>query len=70
MDNVEGVNVQSKKKRKVGETSTNDDVNDVDPGKEKSNRNRSWVWDHFTKDETGGRANCNWCKKSYVVDSH
>ncbi|CAI8611251.1 unnamed protein product [Vicia faba] len=72
LDKQEGDNVQHKKKRKVGEAdeSKADDSNAGDLGKLKPCRPKSWVWDHFTKDESGTRSKCNWCMKSYAADSH
>ena len=73
---------KAQKKRKHGEAaplappSTNPTpTNPIagEPGKSKPCRPRSWAWDHFSKDEsctTQKRAKCNWCKKSYVVDTH
>ncbi|CAI8587390.1 unnamed protein product [Vicia faba] len=72
LDKQEGDNVQQKKKRKVGEAdeSKDDDSNAGDSGKLKPCKPKSWVWDHFTRDESGTRAKCNWSTKSYATDSH
>ncbi|RYR59551.1 hypothetical protein Ahy_A05g025450 [Arachis hypogaea] len=35
-------------------------------------RPRSWIWEHFKKDDSGPkpRAICKWCGASYATDSH
>ncbi|CAI8588407.1 unnamed protein product [Vicia faba] len=72
LDKQEGDNVQYKKKRKVREEDDSKvgDSNAGDSGKQKSSMPKSWVWDQFTRDESGTRAKCNWCTKSYADDSH
>jgi len=79
MEGKNDVNVgegsNDKKKRKVGENSTNATIKGPDAGDSgtsKACKTRSWVWKHFTKDDhpTNPRATCNWCAATYAADSH